>query len=110
LTGEEALERALVSRGFTAIASETLPFVEQLALFSTSDIIVGPHGAGLANLVWARPGTRIVELFPAAYFNDCYASLAMMSNLSYDYVICRATNPHVDEAVIEDVIRRVTGS
>jgi hypothetical protein len=108
LTGEEALERALVSRGFTAIASETLPFVEQLALFSTSDIIVGPHGAGLANLVWTHPGTRIVELFPAAYFNDCYASLAMMGSLSYDYVICRATNPHVDEAVIEDVIRRVT--
>jgi hypothetical protein len=109
LVGEEALERALLLKGFTIIASETLPFADQLGLFSAADLIVGPHGAGLANLVWADPGTNVVELFPATYFNDCYASLSMMAGLSYGYVICRATEPHIDQTVVDKVLRLVEG-
>ncbi len=39
---------------------------EQMALFASAHIVVGPHGAGLANLVWAPPGGSLVELFPAS--------------------------------------------
>ncbi len=37
----------------------------QMALFSSVDLIVCQHGAALANLIWSRPGTRVIEIMPA---------------------------------------------
>lgn len=33
----------------------TLPLAEQAALFRSARMVVGPHGAGLANLLWLNP-------------------------------------------------------
>ena len=40
--------------------------VDQVAaLFSRASVVIGPHGAGLADVVFCRPGTVMVELYPA---------------------------------------------
>ena len=38
----------------------TLPVAEQAALFRSARMVVGPHGAGLANLIWLNPQARCV--------------------------------------------------
>jgi hypothetical protein len=35
---------------------------EQAALFHSADVVIAPHGGALANLIFCRPGTRIIEL------------------------------------------------
>ena len=37
---------------------------EQAQLFANAEAVVGVHGAALTNLVFAAPGTRVVEIFP----------------------------------------------
>jgi hypothetical protein len=65
--GEELLERALLERGFCLLRADRLPeWGEQIDLFVRSRTIVGPHGAGLANMLFAAPDTRVVELIPPA--------------------------------------------
>ena len=40
-----------------------LPSFEMtLELFYRADVVVGPHGAGMANLLAARPGTTVVDV------------------------------------------------
>ena len=51
-------------------------------------MVVGPHGAGLGNLIWADAPCSIVEIFPHAFFNDCFARLAITVGFEYDYVEC----------------------
>ncbi|EGD77912.1 hypothetical protein PTSG_09547 [Salpingoeca rosetta] len=41
----------------------TEPLHEQLAMFATADLILGSHGAGLSNVVVAKPNTPVV-FFP----------------------------------------------
>ena len=49
-----------------------LTLAEQILAFAGARVIMSPHGAGLANLVFCRADTRVVELFNHAYFNPCF--------------------------------------
>ncbi len=83
MSGEDAVEEHLQSRGFAIGFLEDLAFVDQVRLFRGAKIVVAPHGAGLSNLVWCSPGTRVLEIFPVNYINDCYARLAGCLGLTY---------------------------
>ena len=37
---------------------------DQILLFQSAEFIIGPHGAGLANLLFCEPGTKVIELMP----------------------------------------------
>jgi capsular polysaccharide biosynthesis protein len=82
-----SLRRALRDLGYEVVVAETLDLADQIRLFSSARGIAGLHGAGLANMIWAPPGCRILELFPTGAFNDCYARLALTCGHSYNYVL-----------------------
>jgi hypothetical protein len=48
---------------------EQYPLGVQARLVRESEIIVATHGAGLANLLFARPGTHVIEIVPAGRYN-----------------------------------------
>jgi Glycosyltransferase 61 len=50
--------------GCLNVVLEEIPLARQFALFSLADIIIAQHGAALANLIWARAGATIIEIFP----------------------------------------------
>jgi len=51
--------------GFVEVMPETLPYSEQLRLFSEAEVVTGPHGSGLANAIYMARGTGLCELAPA---------------------------------------------
>lgn len=48
--------------GFVPIDTGTMTFAEQVATVSEAEVVVGPSGAAMANLLFARPGTRAVVI------------------------------------------------
>ncbi|WP_198378235.1 glycosyltransferase family 61 protein, partial [Neoroseomonas rubea] len=63
---EAALETALAARGFGIRRFSGRGFVEQVRLIRGARAIVAPHGAALGLLLFARPGTAVFEIVPAA--------------------------------------------
>ena len=61
VANEEDVVAALQPFGFHAVRLEELPFAEQVHLFRAAEMVVAPHGAGLANVLFAPPLT-VVEL------------------------------------------------
>jgi capsular polysaccharide biosynthesis protein len=53
-------------------------------LFAGASVIVAPHGAALANIVFCKPGTRVVEISTRAGYRDWYWQLAAVAGLSYE--------------------------
>jgi hypothetical protein len=51
----------LILKGWTMAKLETMSFQEQMNLFAEAEVVVAPHGAGLINLLWCYPKTKIVE-------------------------------------------------
>lgn len=62
LLNEAELEAALAPFGFVSILPGEMPVREQILRFSRAEIIVGAHGAAFGNLVFATPGTRVLEI------------------------------------------------
>jgi hypothetical protein len=51
----------LILKGWTMAKLETMSFQEQMNLFAEAEVVVGPHGAGLVNLLWCYPKTKVIE-------------------------------------------------
>lgn len=73
--------------GYERIAPENLSFAEQQDLFAGTRVLAGAHGAGLTNLLWMEPGTRVVELATALYGFACYPLMADMAGIEHSVVM-----------------------
>jgi len=66
LANQDELAERLRREGFHCVDPGGLPVAEQMALFRAARLVVGVHGAGLTNLLFAPRGCRVLELFAAA--------------------------------------------
>jgi len=85
--GEKAWLEKLAGLGFREIFCEDLALHEQAKLFFEAKHVAGAHGAGMANLVFAREGTMVTEFFNPRYVNTCYWTLANSAGLRYAYFL-----------------------
>lgn len=104
LPGEEAIESLLTRQGWLVVRTEALPWAEQAELFSGALVIAGPHGAGLANMVLAPGGIRVLELVDSNYYNPCFDVLAKELGNFHQVLDVRNASPDQISALISDAI------
>src|SRR5690606_1867518 len=85
LRNEDELLPLMEARGFVSVDPADLPHAENV--FHEADTIVGVHGAGLANLVFCRPGATVLELIPSDQAYPYYYTTAVHGGLGYDCLI-----------------------
>ena len=73
--------------GFKVVCLEGCSFAEQVGLFASASVIVAMHGAGLTNLVFASPGTQVIELVAPTYINHCYKRVAQTTGCVYQEIV-----------------------
>jgi capsular polysaccharide biosynthesis protein len=59
VTNDIEVEQLLVDNGYVIIEPERLTFLQQFALFSSVEEVVGPSGAALANLIFLCSSARL---------------------------------------------------
>ncbi|KAJ3093023.1 hypothetical protein HK102_012232 [Quaeritorhiza haematococci] len=62
---------------------EEISFDEQLHVIQNTDVFIGMHGAGIAHVVYMRPGTTLIEMFPFGFQKRIYENLAKYVNVRY---------------------------
>jgi capsular polysaccharide biosynthesis protein len=93
VSNEGELWPRLSERGFVKLRLETMTWREQVAAFASARVVVAPHGAGLANVVFCRAGTRVVEFFNRSYVNPCFEEWARAARLDYCAVVEESDQP-----------------
>ena len=93
LANEDLLWPALEARGFRRLALESLPWHHQIAAFARAKVVVAPHGAGLANLVFCNPQTRVVEVMHPGFCHWVFWRLASLCDLDYRPVLGAGDGP-----------------
>ena len=88
IENERELENYLSSKGYIIVFLEELSFSQQVDTIRHARVIVGLHGAGLTNVLWARSECQVIEIFPQGYFNAVFELLSRSLGFSYNSVFC----------------------
>ena len=93
-------------------ALDGFSLIEQMARFAWADLVIAQHGAALSNLLWARPGTRVIEIVPRESEtplrrDDFFGALASCLDLKLQKIWQALPHGPVDP---EDVRRALSGT
>jgi hypothetical protein len=102
VSNEPELQALLEPAGFETVVLGELSFREQVAAFAEAEMVIAPHGAALANLLFAAPGTVVVELHQAGAERPHYKQLATRLDLRHLELSCDA-DPRSREDMVVDV-------
>lgn len=94
IINEDELMAALGPLGFVSVQTEHLRWDEQVRLFRQAVCIVAPHGAGLANMVFADDPPVVVELF-GQKVSHIYLTLALGLGFDYRPLFCEPVGDHL---------------
>ena len=93
VTNETEVWALLAPRGFVKVRLEEMTWREQIQAFGAAKEIVAPHGAGLANVVFCRPGATVVEMFGRSYVNGLFWQLSGLNHLDYRPIVEAGVKP-----------------
>jgi hypothetical protein len=112
ISNESATMDVLDKYKIERVYPERYSLLEQILMFKQSDLIIGPHGAGLTNMVWAND-TTVIEIHNR-YIRDHYQILSR--NLGHRYIPVKGKSKHesrinsditVDTSKIDEVLEQV---
>jgi hypothetical protein len=85
---EPELVQRLRELGFKIIVPGNLTYDEQVLTFANADTIVGCMGAGLVNVIFARPGASLIELKPPRHHvTDLWKTYAALAGVNHHSIL-----------------------
>lgn len=84
---ESAVSAVLKSAGFERVCLEDHPWPAQVQLVAGAEFIVGLHGAGLTNMVFARNAKSLLEFHNPLEARPYFAVMSRELNIQYAYII-----------------------
>jgi hypothetical protein len=118
IINEESLLSELQSLGFHIVDCEKLSYLDQIIAFANCRVLCAPHGAGLVNMLWAKPGCHVLEILNQNLLDrGCFWDLSQNLGHSYscflgdatdavtsgdaDYLVCKHSFARVLRSVVE---------
>ncbi|MDB5147526.1 MAG: Capsular polysaccharide biosynthesis protein [Mucilaginibacter sp.] len=96
IINQAEIEDYLESMGFESLQCENYTIAEQASIFYNADVIIGPHGAAFTNIIFCKPGTRVIEFFSPKWINPCYWTISNEVGLDYYYLIGEGNASEID--------------
>jgi len=107
LQREAILEKALEENGVKIVHMQSLSVFEQLQIVSQSDTIIGPHGAGLGNLIMLPTGGKVIELTSGDRYESCYRHMCAALEIDYALVEIPGSEQSPDGKVNDESITQI---
>lgn len=89
-----ALQRAFRRHEVRLFEHSGLSVIEQVAMHQQAEVVIGTHGAGFANILWASEGCDIVEIVPIDVHLDFQCGLTPFWQVVYAHPHASSTPTH----------------
>jgi capsular polysaccharide biosynthesis protein len=96
---EEELAPVLHEFGFETIVSSEDAIADR---YPEAEIVIGPHGAALTDILFCRPGSVLIELTPPGHVFPYYYTIADSVGMEYFSVLGRYPHADVENTMIAD--------
>jgi capsular polysaccharide biosynthesis protein len=85
---------------FESVYLEGMSVADQIRLFQSAEFVISPHGAGLANLLFCEPGTKVIELMPSVEVRPFFWLISDKLNLVHGVQFCAAADGQGFQAAV----------
>lgn len=106
---EETFCSRLTELGVETICPEELSIDQQIESFRSASVIIGCSGAGLANAIYCRPGTPIIEMLPSLLPGIWVRNICAMMGLRWRPYFCESSPAPIPLITIGGVERPEIG-
>lgn len=89
---------------------DSMSFVDTIRLFSEASVVVAPHGAGLANLVWCSEGIDVIEIGSAIEPNICYWHISELLGNNHTIIVSGQDSEGRFTIGSDEIINAITSS
>lgn len=83
LVEESKLVEFLRGYGYETFRLEELSWLDQISMFRNVDSVIAPHGAGLSNIAFMKPGSEVFEISTGAWWFPCFRNLAYIAHVRH---------------------------
>lgn len=123
VSNEEEILQRLEPYGVVRVSLGDMSLAGQTALFAQAELVIGPHGAAMANLAFCRETTSLIELSPYRW-HPCFGELSGLVGCPHYLVFprrevqkvgrvpatfgsgCNPLRMEFDPALVEHAVRR----
>ena len=100
----------LRKKGYKVINPQLYEIEEQIEIFSNAEKIIAPHGSNLANIIFCKPGTEVLEIAPSfgdneKIFKDRYLNLSLINDLKHNTIISETVDVEKHSTLAKKYIR-----
>lgn len=90
IVNEKALVEALAPFGARTVVLEDYSVEEQISIVSSTEILIGCHGAGMINAGFMKPGAMAIELSSRQYLPraDDFVGQSALCDIAYRVILC----------------------
>jgi len=107
IVNEAEILEALSSYEIIPVQPEQLSLPSQIASFRTASTIIGMHGSGLVNMVWAK-NPRVIEIMTPDYINPCFFTICAAMGWRYDWIMGRPVEGQSEDVWVDvEELKRV---
>ena len=89
IINDTEIKKYLKKKGFKIIRLSEYSLKEQISIFKNCKLIVGPHGAGLVNLIFCKKKTKVLEIKNIGHPNISYQKISKYNNLKHQYIMLK---------------------
>jgi len=93
------IENYLIKNGFQKLVLSNYSFLEQALIFNNTNLVIGLHGAGLANIIFCKKKTKIIEI-SLLKWPDMYKRLSNCLKLAYKKILATEYHDAKDQVTI----------
>ena len=86
------IKNLLFRENFEIIQPEKKSFQNQIHIYKKASIILGAHGASFTNIIFCKPGTKIIEIIPSDHPNKKCETISKFLNLKYFRIKTKQNN------------------
>lgn len=88
VANESELVEMLEKHGFKTVYMEKLSFLDQISISSKCEFFIAPHGAGITNFMFSKPGSHLIELVNKNWGKTCFAEMCDKLPVNYSQIDC----------------------
>ena len=92
LNNENKIIKFLKSENFKIVYPEKLSFIKQIKTFSKANFLISTHGAGLTNLIWMKPYSKVLEIRSFNKYQNSNFALSNLFKINYHYFLTKQKN------------------